>query len=140
MSLYCVVYTSVASQKWSDDDLRELLKRARAKNERLNVTGMLLYLDPFSLQVLEGEETVLDQLFNTIKQDARHYKVSVIYKKPISERSFGDWTMGFNKISDQTPDVQEGFNDFLQRPMAELPNLSSEVDDLLRLFRHEILF
>jgi hypothetical protein len=39
----------------SDDNLKDLLKKSRAKNETLNITGMLLYLDPFFIQVLEGE-------------------------------------------------------------------------------------
>jgi hypothetical protein len=48
MSLYCLVYTSISNQKMSDDNLKDLLKKSRLKNETLNITGMLLYLDPFS--------------------------------------------------------------------------------------------
>jgi hypothetical protein len=48
MSLYCLVYTSLANQKMSDDNLKDLLKKSRLKNEIFNITGMLLYLDSFS--------------------------------------------------------------------------------------------
>ncbi|HBA65177.1 MAG TPA: blue light sensor protein, partial [Methylococcaceae bacterium] len=72
MPLYCLVYTSVSSQEMSDDDLKALLKKAREKNKKLNITGMLLHLDPFFIQILEGEETVVLDSFNRIKEDSRH--------------------------------------------------------------------
>jgi hypothetical protein len=83
MSLYCLVYTSFACQKISDDDLQDLISKTRKKNETRDVTGVLLFLDPFFMQVLEGEETMVNDLFNLIKQDPRHDKVSLIYRKLI---------------------------------------------------------
>ena len=102
---------------------------------------MLLYLDPFFMQVLEGQEATVDKLFNLIKQDSRHHKVSLIYKKPIEGRYFSNWTMGFSKISHENIDTMEGFSDFLQRPTSEFfSNSPSKVDELLYKFKHEILF
>ncbi len=141
MPLYCLVYTSIANKKMSDDDLEDLLKKIRKKNETRHVTGMLLYLDPFFMQVLEGEEAMVNDLFNLIKQDSRHHKISLIYKKPIEERYFSNWTMGFSKISHENIAIMEGFSDFLQRPTAEFfSNSPSKVEELLYKFKHEILF
>jgi len=145
MSLYCLVYTSIANQKMSDDNLKELLKKSRLKNERKNVTGMLLYLDPFFIQILEGEEAIVNESFNIIKQDSRHHKVKIIYKKPIEQRSFPNWTMGFNKISDENLEAAEGFSDFLQRPTSHFFSDSpSETEKMLEkfldMFKHETLF
>ena len=145
MSLYCLVYTSLANQKMSDDNLKDLLKKSRLKNERKNVTGMLLYLDPFFIQILEGEEAIINESFNIIKQDSRHHKVKIIYKKPIEERSFPNWTMGFNKISDENVDAVEGFSDFWQRPTSDFFSDSpSETEKMLEkfldMFKHETLF
>ena len=75
MSLFCLVYTSLANQKMSDDNLKDLLKKSRLKNETLNITGMLLYLDPFFIQILEGEEAIVNETYNIIKQDSRHVQV-----------------------------------------------------------------
>jgi hypothetical protein len=141
MSLFCLVYTSISNQEMSDDRLKDLLKKLRAKNETSDVTGMLLYLDPFFLQVLEGEEAIVNELFNIIKQDSRHNKVSLIYKKPIEMRSFPDWTMGFNRISNEDIAMVEGFSDFFQRPTSEFfSNSPSEIEKLLDMFKHETLF
>ena len=73
MSLYCLVYTSISNQKMSDGNLKDLLKKSRLKNETLNITGMLLYLDPFFMQILEGEEAIVNESFKVIKQDSRHH-------------------------------------------------------------------
>jgi hypothetical protein len=141
MSLYCLVYTSIAKQKMSDDDLKDLLTKIRKKNETRQVTGMLLYLDPFFMQVLEGEEAMVNELFNLIKHDSRHHKISLIYKKPIEERYFSNWTMGFSKISYEDLETIEGFSDFLHRPTPEFFRFShNEVDELLYKFKYEILF
>jgi len=145
MSLYCLVYTSISNQKMSDDNLKDLLKKSRLKNATLNITGMLLYLDPFFIQILEGEEAIVNESFNIIKQDSRHQKVKIIYKKPIEERSFPNWTMGFNKISDENVEGVEGFSDFWQRPISDFFSESpSEVEKMLEkfldMFKHETLF
>ena len=141
MSCYCLVYTSIASQKISDDYLKYLLEKIRKKNSARQVTGMLLYLDPFFMQVLEGEEIVVNDLFNLIKKDSKHHKVSLIYKKQIEKRYFPDWTMGFSKITHENISTMEGFSDFLQRPSVEFfSNSPSKIDELLYKFKHEILF
>jgi hypothetical protein len=129
----------------SDDNLKALLKKARLRNEAIHITGMLLYLDPFFIQILEGEEAILSESFKKIKQDARHDKVKIIYRKPIEQRSFPTWTMGFNKVSDESLEAIEGFSDFWQRPTAEFFGHSpSEVEKVLvkflEMFKHETLF
>ena len=141
MPLYCLVYTSVSTHEMSNDDLKDLLKKSRAKNEKLNITGMLLYLDPFFIQILEGEEAVVNESFNMIKQDSRHHKVSLIYRKPIEERSFSDWTMGFNKVSNEDLEAIESFSDFWEGPRPKSFTESAiEIGKLLDKFKHETLF
>ena len=120
-------------------------QKSRLKNETLNISGMLLYLDPFFIQILEGEEAIVNESFNIIKHDSRHHKVKIIYKKPIEARSFPNWTMGFNKISNENLEAVEDFSDFLQRPTAEFFSDSpSEIEKMLEkfldMFKHETLF
>jgi hypothetical protein len=141
MPLYCLVYTSVSSQEMSDDDLKALLKKSREKNKKLNITGMLLHLDPFFIQILEGEEKVVLDSFNRIKEDSRHHKVSVIYKKQIKERAFSDWTMGFNKVSDEELESLDGCFDFWEQSTPNsLAGASGEIERLLEMFKNETLF
>ncbi len=138
MSLCCLVYTSISTHSMSENELQDILKISRKRNEASGITGMLLYLDPFFMQVLEGEDSVLVQLFERIKKDPRHHKTSPIYKESIQDRRFKNWTMGFAQINGENI---EGFSDALQKNNAELLEVyPDKVCELLDKFKHEILF
>jgi hypothetical protein len=138
MSLCCLIYTSISTQKMSDDELKMMLKKSRKRNEKSGVTGMLLYREPFFMQILEGEDNVISGLFDRIKKDPRHHKTSPIYKKGIEQRHFKNWTMGFEKLNNENI---EGFSDVLKKTHDELLNLyPNKVCELLDKFKHEILF
>jgi hypothetical protein len=141
MSLISLVYASLANENFSDDQLKALLKKAREKNASLDITGMLLYRDGFFLQVLEGEESQLDNLFKVISNDNRHRDALIIYKKTLKERVFSSWTMGFNKIEDNDVASLEGYNVFLQTPTVEFfKGRETYVTALLEQFKHNLLF
>ena len=74
-----------------------------------------------------------------------HHNVKLPYKKPIEERSFPNWTMGFNKISDENVEVVEGFTDFWQRPISAffsdlLNEIKKMLEQFLDMFKHQTLF
>lgn len=141
MSIWSLVYVSVASRKITDSDLKQILQVSRSKNTDKLITGMLLYMNPFFIQALEGEMSDLEQTYNVIKQDPRHEKIRIIYKQPVIERLFPQWSMGFNKFEQAHLGQIEGLSDFLQRPTSELlVDYSNPVLQLLNLFRREILF
>ncbi len=141
MSLNSLVYVSSATKDLTDHDLEGLLKLAREKNAALDITGMLLYRDGFFMQALEGEASVLDSVFDTIKHDTRHEDVLVVYNKPLKERKFPSWTMGFNKIDDKSLANVNGFNDFMQRPKpAFFMERAGEAEALLDNFKTGIFF
>lgn len=141
MSLNCLVYVSLANQEMSDSHLQSMLKKAREKNERLIITGMLLYRDGFFMQALEGELKNIEDLFDTIAMDPRHRDVTLIYKKPIKKRGFPDWTMGFNKIDDESLEAIDGYTKFLQNPTpAFFIQRASEAEALLDQFKHQLFF
>lgn len=141
MSLCSLAYVSLAVKEMPDDDLKLLLKYARQKNERLGITGMLLYRDGFFMQALEGDEESVDGLFERIRRDTRHRDVLLVYKEPVKARSFPDWTMGFNKMDDQTLGKLEGFSDFLKSPAPEFfDGEPAKVKALLDNFRNHIFF
>jgi Sensors of blue-light using FAD len=136
MSLYCLVYVSIANQKMSDRHLEALLKKAMEKNEKSAITGMLLYRDGFFIQALEGEQETIENLFATIAKDERHRDVILVYSSPIKQRGFPDWTMGFNRIDDNDAGIIKGYTDFLKQPTPAFFNhYATEVDILLSRFK-----
>ena len=88
-----LVYISAAITEFDADDLQELLNRARQNNSRIGVTGLLLYVGGNILQILEGEEAIVQSLYNQISRDPRHRRLMKLFEGPINERQFGRWSM-----------------------------------------------
>jgi len=117
MSLITLVYVSSAKRKMSDEDLKSILEVSRDNNRKQDISGMLLYRNGFFIQALEGEEDAVQALYNKIKEDPRHGNVLSVYKAKIHERSFADWSMGFNKVEDESLKKLDGFTDFINQPL-----------------------
>ena len=111
--MHQVVYSSAAVEAFSEAQLTELLANARANNERLGVTGMLLYHEGSFLQVVEGEAEVLDHLFQKIGKDKRHHRVVPLLKRQVDERHFDNWKMGF-VAAKNLPKSMPGYSDYLR--------------------------
>ena len=97
MSLYHLVYQSQALVPFEAAELTALLQQSRSHNQRVHITGLLLYSpDGRFLQILEGEDTDVRQLYyQLILSDPRHYQCRVLGEGNCAERSFADWNMGF---------------------------------------------
>ena len=108
-----LIYSSAAVNPFSEAELALLLSLARTNNERVAVTGMLLYHDGSFLQVLEGEALVLDALFVRIGRDKRHHRVLPLLKRDVEERRFGEWRMGFASLKN-LPRNLPGYSDYLR--------------------------
>lgn len=128
-----LVYVSFATHKFSEAELEQLLDSIRVNNQRLGVTGMLLYRNGDFIQVLEGAETTITQLYQTILDDPRHSGMFELLSQPITEREFGDWSMGFKRIgSDNLP----GYSKLMNNPNnPELrAETASQALSLMRIF------
>ena len=118
MSLVSLVYVSFASRKMPEEELKEILTKSRDNNEKRSITGMLLYRGGFFIQALEGKPDDVEAIYEKIKQDDRHRSLLVLYRNPIKERSFSDWSMGFRVIDDDALKSLDGFSDFLDKPLT----------------------
>lgn len=112
--VYQLVYASRAARPFTDEDLAELLRRSRAKNDRLGVTGMLLYHDGSFIQALEGEREAVEALYERIAADPRHDDALLLHRGEQEGRSFEGWSMGYQQVGPVSPPLPEGFNRFLQ--------------------------
>jgi hypothetical protein len=135
--LYQLVYVSVASRPFGQQDLVELLESARADNAKLGITGLLLFRDGAFMQALEGPKSQVTGLFEKIKEDERHDCVIVVYEGPIESRSFPDWYMGFKSPSEAEMAKLAGYRSFadLAREPKDPAAASSVARRLLDAFR-----
>lgn len=107
-----IVYISSALAPWSTEQLLELLQQCLKNNSARGVTGMLLYGEDTFLQALEGDDLVIDDLVERIARDPRHAKVQFLHRRPIEQRQYADWSMGFKRISDQELTGIKGLKNF----------------------------
>lgn len=131
------VYTSTATRDLTDDDLAELLRQCVRNNEESGLTGMLLHRDGRFMQVLEGPDDAVRDVFAVIAADTRHTEVRLLLDESISERAFPAWKMAFRTVDDATVTRLEGYDDFLDRPAeaAARPDAPSRARWLLEWFR-----
>jgi PAS domain S-box-containing protein len=118
-NLYQLIYISTAIKDMFEIDLLELLIQSRHNNKKSDITGLLLYHNGHFLQVLEGIDFNVKDIFQKIQQDSRHTDVSVVVTQYIDKREFGDWEMGFVNLETLNPDEVQGYSDFLQKPMSQ---------------------
>jgi len=123
-----LIYGSTAVKPMTEAEILELLEKARVKNERLGISGLLLYHDGNFLQVLEGEDQTVKELFEEIKQDERHHSVMEFGTYPVPERRFASWEMGFLNIQTMPREEVGGYSHFLNDSI----NTRKAADDLTR--------
>ncbi len=132
-----LVYVSTATHPMGDQDLADLLAQSRERNERNDVTGMLLYKDRRFIQLLEGHEENVQKIFDSIRKDERHTDVELLWLRYVQYRDFPDWTMGFRNVDKLDPETLRGYSPFLDRDFRYENFLedSTEVHQMLLAFR-----
>ena len=89
-----LMYASRAASAITQDELSLILKKSKANNATVGVTGVLCYSTGIFLQVLEGGRMAVSKLYNDIANDVRHHDVILLGYEEIGERSFVGWSMG----------------------------------------------
>lgn len=109
-----LIYVSTATHLLSKDELLDILRVSRRNNEIGPVTGLLLYQDGNFMQVLEGPEEAVMDIFGKIEKDTRHTDIIVILNEPIKEREFSDWSMAFLNLDEESANHESGLSGFLR--------------------------
>ncbi|MBL1137825.1 MAG: BLUF domain-containing protein [Chloroflexi bacterium] len=132
-----LIYASSATEMLTEPALLEILEKAREKNARLGITGMLLYRGGNFLQVLEGEDESVRELYKVIRQDQRHKGVMLIAERPVSERNFAEWKMAFVNLQSVKPEDVPGYSEYLNVNFTgeTFSNNPTFAHRLLRIFR-----
>jgi uncharacterized membrane protein (DUF373 family) len=134
-----ISYISSAVEPLSTPELLRLLQSCRESNAGRGVTGMLLYGNATFLQVLEGEEAVIDALVEQIRKDPRHTNLQILHRTSIEHRQYSDWSMGFKRLSDKELKGVEGLRDFSEKDFnaGHLAAHQDIVHSLMNHFRKE---
>jgi hypothetical protein len=109
----------------NDAELTGILTTSRKNNTPVGITGMLLYYDGTFMQVLEGEEAAIREVFARVAQDTRHSRIIKLLEEYVPERSFPDWSMGYQRLNTAAMGEIPGFNEL------------ADIDQFLEYFQDE---
>jgi hypothetical protein len=137
MSLIQLVYVSSASKPFSAQELVVLLECSRRNNAQVGITGLLLYREGNFMQALEGEAAEVSRLHDRIAIDPRHRGLITLVKRPLVERAFAEWAMGFRNLDAPEVRGQPGYSEFLNEDWlgTALQKNPDHAMKLLHLFR-----
>ena len=68
------------------------------------------------MQMIEGEQQVVLDLFETIREDSQHSGLIKVMSGAVLRRSFEDWTMWFSNMEDSGE--LPPFEDYLQENLG----------------------
>lgn len=119
-----LIYYSVANVSLSETDIYDILEVSRKNNSRNNITGCLLYYNDAFLQILEGDEKTIEELYAAIEADERHYNVRRVYADDIQERLFKDWSMDFYDLGKN--DAGENVTSRFRKSFSDIANQTAQ--------------
>lgn len=125
-ALIHLIYISSATRWPTEEDLRVLLEQARARNQRQNITGLLVYGNATYLQVLEGSEADVHAVFDSICKDTRNTGVVKLREAEIASRDFENWQMGFRQLDKAAMASVPGFVDFFHGQLDPILAMGSQ--------------
>jgi len=91
------------------------------------VTGIIFCKDGSVLQVLEGEKTIIENLYEKISKDARISNPLVLIRREVPKREFPNWSMGYKNADEDLASFELTISSFRQ---ALAKNLSPELDTI----------
>jgi len=83
-----LIYHSYANADITNEQINDIIEVAKSNNTKHGITGCLLYHNKQFIQLLEGERTELEVLFEKIARDRRHSNVQQIHLEEIPNRTF----------------------------------------------------
>ena len=101
-----VIYVSEITDT-SSDSLTAIYDISQKNNSKSGISGCLLIGSNSYLQLLEGQESAVENLYSKIKVDSRHKNVKKLFEQHIEEKLFSSWSMKFAPFNNVKWDNKE---------------------------------
>ncbi len=98
--MYSLVYRSSAMPNLDLPSIRKMMLDAKSFNNSHGITGCLLYHNHRFVQLLEGDEEEVKELYSRILTDKRHREVALTSTGKAITRMFSTFSMVFNDLDD----------------------------------------
>lgn len=120
-------------------ELSKLVDSACANNQKMGITGLLLYSGGHFIQILEGDGLAISSLFAKISRDPRHKEVKRLFHKVANQRLFPDWGMQLVNNDEKRTLDWERVERALVRLRLSPGNVESEAIALIQEFRQQFV-
>lgn len=94
-----VLYSSVAEVAEQDPANLDIVTIAIERNRAQGVTGFLHREEDLFFQWIEGPAAVVDTLWQAIRRDPRHSRITELATGALPLRQFERWSMGYSTQS-----------------------------------------
>jgi len=114
-----------------EPNVARILMKSRTNNKNKGLVGVLYFGDGCFFQCLEGEEAVVDTLYETLLKDTRHKDLKIISRKKIDHLSFSNWAMKYVPLEAKMSKLlkSKGYESF--NPYVFDAEMNAQVLDLL---------
>lgn len=130
----CIVYVSRVIRRPNGSavphGLYKISQEASKRNKAEGITGVLAYEGGHFLQVIEGPDKAVGDLFESIRRDDRHQDVQVLIDAPAPGRAFTGWSI---KVLAQVG-VDREFEEFAMQYYRQLSEMPEDRQKLLQIF------
>ncbi len=130
-----IIYKSKAIDSFTREEIIRMLNRSKRRNKKHGVTGCIFYHNNHFIQLIEGEENEIHQLYDNIKEDDRHSQVELLLEKKSNERSMLDWSMAYYDLSGKL--AEQGHRRLLLESLF-VENLTNSNQDVVEFLKSEI--
>lgn len=89
-----IKYVSRFAHPMSEQEIRDLVERAAARNAERDITGILMTTGEIFFQVLEGPAEPVEEILESIRNDSRHTDLLLLsHEDSVEHRIFPKWSM-----------------------------------------------
>ena len=101
MTVAQLLYTSKAQPNLAKSELDAILVSAQRNNAKIGVTGFLLFDGVNFVQLLEGAERDVQQIYRRVCSDDRHSNVKALLQENKPHRILSNWAMAYSPIESE---------------------------------------
>lgn len=108
--LFRLVYLSRPVNRFTDEDFDDIESKSVEANSARDVTGLLIVNEERVLQILEGREDAVRELYSKIEADPRHSIIKLLDPVEDDVRYLLTWNMVVRRLTGIPEDLLNQFN------------------------------
>lgn len=107
MNMVRLMYVSKVEEDFDPSELDDILRDARERNTREDMTGLLFFTTSHFVQYIEGDSKAVNELYRDLMSDTRHTDLSLLVYGSIDKRMFASWKMAYIAPGDIEQEILE---------------------------------